>query len=495
MPVRKTKPASPPPQGDGSVSPKMGLLLAAVSLILFAYVVSLNAPIGIRIFLALAILVASGEMLSRMRASHRLFYGVYMVRSTFGLKLMDTLSKKFQWFWEGMADWGLVLGFGMLSYFIFKKNVSTRMMVFGVLSILGILIFILPFSVLGLSFVNLQQVTSKIQNPTTTNPASGISYIALALYVLSAMGGFTTYLMVSLLANTISILYAIVLAAVTYLSGHPDYSGLNGSVPGVAPIVPGITIPLFAGVLSLAVLLIVHEFSHGILARIAKVKVTASGLLLIGVIPVGAFVEPDEKVVSKLTPKMQNRISAAGVASNMLLTFVFLIPLLIFYYYVMPIYQHPYVYVQATVPNSPAGGVIPINSTILQWNGYNISSFANFKLATVGDTPNANVSVLTSSGAYLLKANSTGKVGIMVQQGVTMGGGLAGAVALFLYTFFALSFLLNFLIAVVNYVPIPGFDGWRIFNTSFKDERITHWATVLVIVTIFVNILPWIWLL
>ena len=472
--------------------PVLGIITAVLCLAFIVYLYYSGLYLPTAIVLAIASLIVAGELLSRMEKSQRIFYGIYMIRSKLGLNMMDRLSKKYRWFWNGLADWGLVLGFGLLSYFLFRKTVSKRMIVFGTLSILVILVFILPYSILGLSFVNISQITSRISGQTVqTGNLSTIGYI---LYTISVIGGFTLYVIASLAYNAASILYAIGSAIVSSFSAHPNYTELSQSIPGVAPIIPGITIPLFAGLLSLAVLLVVHEFSHGILARISNIKVKSSGALLFGIIPIGAFVEPEEKTIEKMSSKIQNRISAAGVASNMLLAILFFIPLVLMFYFVLPAYQHNFVYIQATEPNSPANGIIAPGSTVLKWNSYNISSISDFKTAAVGDTPGANVSVLTNKGSFVLKANSTGKVGVIVQQGEMMGGGSFGQIISFFYSFFALSFLLNFLIAVVNYLPIPSFDGWRIFSTSIKNKKLVFAVSAFVVACIVINILPWIWL-
>ena len=57
-------------------------------------------------------------------------------------------------------------------------------------------------------------------------------------------------------------------------------------LPGLNPV-----IPLWYGILALVVAMVVHEFSHGILSRVADVKIKALGLLMF-IFPVGAFVEP-----------------------------------------------------------------------------------------------------------------------------------------------------------------------------------------------------------
>lgn len=476
-----------------TISRSLGLGVAVISLMLLIVIVTSGLSLLPKLLLSVALLVVSGEILSMLVASQRLFYGIYMFRTKLGLNAMERLAKRAPWFWNGLADWGLVMGFGLLSLVLFRKSVSKRMVAFGTASIVVLLLFVLPNLGLGLNFVDIPQITSHIQSTTAQAPA-GLDYLAYAMYALSVLGGFTAYIIFSLLYNAASIIYALLIALVTSFTPHPNYSGLGQSIPGVAPIIPGITIPLFAGILSLALLLVVHEFSHGILARISKVRITSSGGLLFGVIPIGAFVEPDEKRIEKLKVQAQNRISAAGVASNMLLSVIFFLFMLLFIYFVMPYVQKPYVYIVATVPNSPANSIISPGSVVLKWNGYNISTLSDFKVAAANDISGAHVSIVTNNGSYTLTANSTGKVGVFVNQGAETTGGILGHILTFIYSFFALSFLLNFLVAVVNYLPIPSFDGWRVFNSSIKNKKIVLAISVIVVVSLLVNILPWIWL-
>ena len=81
-------------------------------------------------------------------------------------------------------------------------------------------------------------------------------------------------------------------------------------LPGINPI-----IPLWYGIIALAIGIIIHEFSHGILARLAKIKVKSLGLLLC-IIPIGAFVEPDEKEIENVDKWSRSRIFAVGPTSN-----------------------------------------------------------------------------------------------------------------------------------------------------------------------------------
>jgi len=87
-------------------------------------------------------------------------------------------------------------------------------------------------------------------------------------------------------------------------------------LPGLNPV-----IPLWYGILALAIAMVVHEFSHGILSRVADVKVKALGLLLF-VFPVGAFVEPDEEGMKSMKKWERMRLYAAGPGSNMVVAII-----------------------------------------------------------------------------------------------------------------------------------------------------------------------------
>lgn len=61
-------------------------------------------------------------------------------------------------------------------------------------------------------------------------------------------------------------------------------------------LIPGVNefIPLTWGVIALLVTLVVHEFSHAILCRVEGIRVKSMGILL-AVVPIGGFAEPDEE--------------------------------------------------------------------------------------------------------------------------------------------------------------------------------------------------------
>jgi membrane-associated protease RseP (regulator of RpoE activity) len=87
-------------------------------------------------------------------------------------------------------------------------------------------------------------------------------------------------------------------------------------LPGLNPL-----IPIWYGILGLAVAMIVHEFAHGILTRVADTEVKNLGLLYL-IVPMGAFVEPDEEAVEKLPRSKRIRLFAVGPATNIFVAFL-----------------------------------------------------------------------------------------------------------------------------------------------------------------------------
>ncbi len=83
-------------------------------------------------------------------------------------------------------------------------------------------------------------------------------------------------------------------------------------IPGLNPI-----IPIWYGILALVVALVVHEFTHGILTRVAKSRIVSLGLVFL-VVPMGAFVEPDEEELKVMKKRKRSRMFASGPTSNLI---------------------------------------------------------------------------------------------------------------------------------------------------------------------------------
>ncbi len=82
------------------------------------------------------------------------------------------------------------------------------------------------------------------------------------------------------------------------------------AIPGFNPI-----LPLTYGVVALVFAMVIHELGHGIQSRVNDIEVESSGLLY-GVVPLGAFVEPNEEQVKAAPRKARIDMYAAGITMN-----------------------------------------------------------------------------------------------------------------------------------------------------------------------------------
>jgi membrane-associated protease RseP (regulator of RpoE activity) len=102
----------------------------------------------------------------------------------------------------------------------------------------------------------------------------------------------------------------------------PEPSAYNA--PRNLLLIPGLNefVPFVWGWIALFVTMVVHEFAHGILARVEGIRVKSMGLVFL-IAPIAAFVEPDEEELFGSSEKKplasrpaRVRILAAGVISN-----------------------------------------------------------------------------------------------------------------------------------------------------------------------------------
>jgi len=95
--------------------------------------------------------------------------------------------------------------------------------------------------------------------------------------------------------------------------------------PKNALVIPGLNdfLPLAAApeiIFGLLVGMIVHEGGHGLLCRVEDIDIDSMGVALFTIIPLGAFVEPDEESRAKADRGAQTRMFAAGVTNNFVIT-------------------------------------------------------------------------------------------------------------------------------------------------------------------------------
>lgn len=133
-------------------------------------------------------------------------------------------------------------------------------------------------------------------------------------------------------------LYAIIKFSYSYITSPTIAQQIK--IPVVMPLVPYIdklfnlsflpSLYFTYWIIIIAVIAIPHEFSHGIFARLNKIKVHSTGFGFLGPF-LAAFVEPDEKELSKSKKFPQLSILAGGTFANIVMSILFAILIWIFF--------------------------------------------------------------------------------------------------------------------------------------------------------------------
>lgn len=462
------------------------------------------------VILFLVVSIAFTYFLKKKYNAQTFAYLFSLVRTTKPLWLFDKLAKHKRFF-TTLADIGLVLGFGAIAidymFFRGKKSIPIRLLVFVLTSTLLAMVFVFIDSIFGGPF----------SQGYMTRP---IFPLMAAVFGIAGLSGF---IFSTLIINAYEIIYR-------YLIGER-------ACPGVAPLLPGIeiprvpfTIPVYAWI-HLFIILIIHEGAHGVLGRIAKVPFKSTGVMLFGFLPIGAFVEPDDAEVEKKTNREKLRFFAGGISANLAAFAIGAIALLIFALGVQAFFGP---WVQEVRQNSVSGvqvnevlervelcgsffestafGKLKEGSRILEANDVQVKNSSDLLLA-IGQRRFQPLSLTVDENGvqkeFVLQPNELGTYGFSVQdipnenyvvpQSYKDFSFYAGLVGQFILWFA----LLNFLIALVNVLPFPVFDGGRIAPILFtpyagilaKDEekrkkRIQSFFLVVVLILFLINFLP-----
>ena len=156
-------------------------------------------------------------------------------------------------------------------------------------------------------------------------------------YLSITFGYFAMLIMVALLVYNL-----LVLIKMPVITNAPPIMPVIPYAPQIFKIQGLPNFYFIHWIIILAIMAITHEFAHGILARHIKVKVKSSGFGFLGPLPL-AFVEPDEKAMSKKKKKDQLAMLSAGSFSNFIFFIIFGLIFLLFlslsFYATTPLYS------------------------------------------------------------------------------------------------------------------------------------------------------------
>lgn len=277
-----------------------------------------------------------------------------------------------------------------------------------------------------------------------------------------------------------------------------EFSQLTVLIPGIT-LTSGPAILYF--LLSIPIVLVIHEGAHGIVATLEKIKIKTGGFAIFIAMFAG-FVEPDEEEFNKAKKISKLRVIGAGATSNVIFAFALGLILLTnpFFAMVLPepllstFYDLPDgVLILSIIEDSGAekAGLLA-NDIITSINGIQILSPLDFQKTELIPGEIANVSVLRNGQIlqFLVEIIPSpedpqrGLIGIMRDNSFAYKPVLNFIewndpnVSMFLLWLWMISFF----IGIINMLPLPILDGGKFIHTiidkkiSDKAVNITMWG-------------------
>ncbi len=272
------------------------------------------------------------------------------------------------------------------------------------------------------------------------------------------------------------------------LKGTWDLLFVAGAPASITPVLPGVRIPggiyipLWSGILSIFIVASVHEFAHGIMARVYDLKVKSSGIFFLGPI-IGAFVEPDEKKLFKSKKYTQLSVLAAGPFSNICLAII--VALFLFFLLIpgtVAMFNATGVEIGSVTSNFPAeesglqGGEV-----IITIDGVKVTDIVNFTKKLNVKSPGDSVILGTESQDYTIKLIENPKNASSAYMGVTLNQKwdvkkniaqkVGNTIPWFMFTiikFLNILITLSLGIGFANLLPLGPVDGGRMLQVSLR---------------------------
>jgi len=270
-------------------------------------------------------------------------------------------------------------------------------------------------------------------------------------------------------------------------------------------LIPGITLTSSSSILyfllSIPIVLVIHEGAHGIVATLEKIKIKTGGFAIFIAMFAG-FVEPDEEEFNKAKKISKLRVIGAGATSNVIFAFVLGLILLTnpFFAMIVPepllsvFYDLPDgVSILSIIPDSGAekAGLLA-NDIITSINGVQILSPLDFQKTDLIPGEIAKVSILRDGQTLQFPVEiipspdnpQKGLIGIIRDNSFAYKPVLNfiewkdPGVSMFLLWLWMISFF----IGIINMLPLPILDGGKFIHTiidkkiSDKAVNITMWG-------------------
>ena len=484
-------------------------------------------------YLAFGLLFVVGSVFL-LRSKQERFLGLFfMIRTKYFLSFIDWIAKLAPGLWKFLADLAVVFSFGGLGAAYLSKQRKDSRSLGKILFLAGSFVLLAWGGVffLGLGLVGvLELVLAFFALASFIKFLSGLRNTALDFLFASVL---FTLVFVKFI-DAVLLLLGSGMKVPLYISAIDGFLGIpplligmflqqafqilfaGSTMPGVSPMLPTVSssgevgvsvpgydifVPIVYAFIAFAVLLFSHEFAHGVLARVHRIKLKSTGLLTFGIVPVGAFVEPDEKELEKRSSIEKMHVFAAGSFANVLVcAFCVLLMFSLSVFFV----SSDGVSVTSLTENSSVKGIIAKGDVIYKVDNVTINSISGYKKAIANYTPGSIVTLETSNGSYNVTTEqspenaSVAFLGIYTENNIKGNYGLDVGFLNFFWTSLIWTLFFNMNVALVNLLPIAPFDGWRMLKevmyvfkiSEVAAKKIVYAIVAFCLVLLLINAIP-----
>jgi len=454
------------------------------------------------------------------KTKHERHFLFFVIRTKYGIKLINYLARLRPDFWMFMGDLGVLVSFsGLGVLYLLKHEKSRKNTYFGLILIVLMGVYLSKVSLLakllsGIILVGAIMLLNKVKNTAVVfalaslliSYAVGAAVPKMPLYLVLFFGflGFPAVIIALLVQNAYDILQGSMIPGVSPLLPTTKDGNIGMGVPGY-----DIFIPWWYAVIAIVATFGPHEISHGILSRVGRIKLKSTGLLTFGGLLLGAFVEPDEEDLKSKPSISKMRVYSAGSIANFAVGILCILIILALPTVIKYVTYSEGVKVVDLNEGYPAEKVLEKGAIIYELNNITMDEIYSFEKAAGGLKPGDLVVLKTDNGVVMLNATKSpideekGYMGVIVVKNIRSKFGFLT----WLLTPGLLNFILNSLawiyffslsIGTVNLLPVPPFDGYRMFdeiinNLRVKEgeiKRIIYGTIAVTLIVFFLNMFP-----
>lgn len=387
---------------------------------------------------------------------------MFLRRTERGLEFIDSFAKKHPTALHIFGNLGIIFSFGAAASLYLSKDDKNG--VFGKASkalVSFIILFLLAFYWLMPANEN--------------NPNSSYIYA----FVIAAFGA-SGMIISQLFEGFLSI-----------ISRTTTQAPLQFVLPIEAPGAPVVSVPIDFWLISIFVILVVHEFAHAFVARAEKIRVKSLGYGFMAAIPLG-FAELDDEQLKTTESLKKSRIYSAGSFSNTITAIAAVLLVLAFGIAASAIYYPSGVHYAETLQDTPAYNLLPKEGIITEINGKSILSVPDISKALENISAGGKITLLIGGKNYELKTienpgnKSRPFIGVSKLENAVSPkkqyeayfGGSAFKAIMYLVALLKWIFLLNLGVGLANLLPLKPLDGGFILEEILKSFFPKSWGAI-----------------